>query len=309
MQKDMDEMKSKTDEMQKSVKKTEKQGEDMKDTLPIGAGLDAMRTAFKIIIDENSGDTTKLAEAAAYFQAMPYEFWAGHGNNLKELSKRDDYIYNDIRYTLYNIDQYINHDFKLPGMVDMNNNSYRILSALSAAMSEVHPYQTRKAAENNFQVRSVYDVVTDALIQKDFYRKSKSMPRSVDIVLQYENECKYLLEIRYNHLLLIATSFLTYIGDKNLLEKMWEIMSSSNFSKDVKLVQFSDERLNWVNTVLKGAKDTKDVLVQLKEPVQLSDAVKKLFKAMKPVKSNAKDISPERAKIEAELIANMNSLP
>jgi hypothetical protein len=153
-----------------------------------------------------------MGYAISFFGTLPFQEWQGQGHDTQEV--RDELFLTAINLYFASIQNLV--DDKHPVSVIIPSKNWMRLSTLSVGMSYISDDQKYLARQRGFQPRSMYDLLTEALLQKRNFESGKDTPKWVIAVLRNEDTATYLLQLRHNYLGYVVAGRMSALEDKKL---------------------------------------------------------------------------------------------
>lgn len=239
--------------------------------------------SFEIVRQENPAIEIKFKEAATFFHSFEFQIWENlltndvHDRNVLFERAGEEFMlsFRGVMQGKFSDANPLEKKGRMPSLM-----------AFAATMEQVNDFQIwAQANGTGFPLVSMLDLVTEALARKPELDQNPyaQMPGHVRKILYYEDEARYLLELRYNIMTALVIDKISSQHDQTLGEKLDQLLTVVKLSKDW-VSKFS--RLNAVEIsqsilYLKEAEKMRTFLRSIGARTKLNGSIKTLVERLK----------------------------
>lgn len=197
-----------------------------------GVSQEQRREALRNVLDPNMPIEIKMKDAAVYYNAFEFQLWE---NILEDDErKRQDLFAQGVEEFMISFRGVINGKRPDPDPLSTKP-QMQSLFALAATLEQINLLQTDASFKNPFRPVSMLDLILDGLAMKSQADENpQSVPPYVLKLLGYEDEARYILELRYNIFSAIVVDKSFDVSQMSLQDKLKMILKgnlSIEFSK------------------------------------------------------------------------------
>ncbi|HMN67946.1 MAG TPA: hypothetical protein PKC28_05345 [Bdellovibrionales bacterium] len=204
-----------------------------------------------------------LTAAGTAIESMLFQYWKGDFN--------EDVAILDMRFRLAaeaffgRVTDHIPYDFSAAlCAVCRPDNDYLAVAALGAYLDKLDDNYERSLRERKLPRLSFYDVIVEALRNRESGERVEILPRTAAMVLQWRREATALLQLRHNILPMMALGRITDLQDRGFFGQAWMWL----FGQTVSLDKGDREMLKEATVWLRKAEQTRaDLRAMGIEPV------------------------------------------
>lgn len=226
--KDAKDMKKTTEEMNKKTDHLQKRTDDMEREFKVGETTEKFTMFMDRLFGENgmgiesrqSGEsnpeTEMLAEAEKAIRALKFQFWNGDYNESSTETLDRDFEKSALLF-FTRIRKYVrlNNDVNIP-LVDgvIPDRGFKGIASLGARMHRVEDGLIKALALRGLPANtSFYEVVMEALRDRDMAVQGGLFPKAKKAVLEWKREAFFTVQLRHNYLPMMVISRVTKFAD------------------------------------------------------------------------------------------------
>lgn len=208
----------------------------------------------------NPSEAEMLLYAGATIEGLPFQVWKGDYN--EDQNMMDIRFKYSAEYLFVRCLSYIPRDFAVDRLLP--NSDYKAVASLAVKLDRLSnelemTYQKRKVTP-----RSFYDVVIEALTNRNIQARSEFYPKASAMILTYRREAIYLLQLRHNYLPMMVLGRITDLQERGNVGRLWMRLGISDANQvDLNAQGVSFEEIKEWKTWLDQALATRQALRQL----------------------------------------------
>jgi hypothetical protein len=183
-------------------------------------------------------ESDRTAFAAATVLAMPFQFWKGDFKE-KKLEFLDWRFEMSVQPLMSQTAAHIPRDFKVdvqcPTVAtvidkvfkgqDCPSEDYKAIASIGSQLHKTMEDYNAVIQAAGYEHLNLYDVFVMALRNRKVSERKEALPRTVTVILQFQREAEYILQLRHNYLPMLILGRMSNFSEQSLLEKRNSIMN------------------------------------------------------------------------------------
>lgn len=231
-------------------------------------------------------EPTLLEEAGFAMESMHFQYWKGDYN--EPLAVLDDFFSQSLEILFVHSSAHIPRDFNVN--VLQPGRDYKAIGSLGSQLGRMRAEYAANLTTSGLKNYSAYDVIVQALKNRDRFERTEALPKSTALVLQWKQDAIYMLQLRQVYLPVTVLARLTDFQDKKDLSwKFWDtrawdaIVGGSltiDFATNDPMRKIDPEQLKlytlWLNQSLQTRQDLIDICVEPQTNAMLNGILSKV---------------------------------
>lgn len=276
-----DRLAKKTDEMSDTTKGMAYQTQLLLRLARQGGAQETRREAMKLFISDDMPFEGRAVNAAVYFRSFEFQLF-DESVDLKADGTTIDEEYRSALFAaageelVFSVRRVAAGPRPDPDPLS-NKANMQALFAMGGTMDQMNDLQHNLAERYGFQSRSVMDLLVEALQSKaQADADPLSVPAYVNKILEYEDEARYLFELRYNIYPAVVVDKLYDVSQMGLGDKLKMLLKKK---LTVDLAKFNTSEIRMLtDKYIKGALQTRKFMADIGAPIKMNSSLLDILK-------------------------------